>query len=93
MLEDSFFEALLKERQEFKIKYEEEVNKYLNLDRQSFEVFKKLNDKDTSVREMIDSYASCKFNIYMTKLESAFKRVKGEVVCEDEMITSDLLDS
>jgi hypothetical protein len=42
---------------------------------------------------MIDSYASFKFNAYLTKLESAMKRIKGEVVCDDEFITTDLLDT
>jgi hypothetical protein len=66
---------------------------YLRLDQEGLDVFKKLNNKHTPAQEMIDSFLSYKFNRYKTKLESTVKRIKGEMVLESELITTDLLDS
>ena len=41
---------------------------------------------------MIDSFVSYKFNRYKTKLESAVKRMKGEMICDSELVTQDLLE-
>lgn len=65
----------------------------MRLDQQGLEVFKKLNNKETPAQEMIDSFLIYKFNRYKTKMEQAVKKIKGEMVIESELITTDLLDS
>ena len=42
---------------------------------------------------MIDSFVSYKFNRFKVKLESAVKKMKGEMICDSELVTQDLLDS
>lgn len=78
------------------------MSKYLKLDQESYNVFEKLNNKDTPAQEMIDSFLSYKFNRYKAKigkilvvdfvLENAVRRIKGDVVVESELVTSDLLE-
>ena len=42
----------------------------------------KMNDKSASVTEMLDGYVNYKFNRYKSKIDVAFKKVRGELTCD-----------
>jgi hypothetical protein len=41
---------------------------------------------------MVDGYLNYKINRYKNKLEVAVKKIKGEVVCDSDIINADLLE-
>lgn len=41
---------------------------------------------------MVDGFVSYKFNRYRNKIEVAVKKIKGEVVCDSDIIMSDILE-
>jgi inhibitor of KinA sporulation pathway (predicted exonuclease) len=55
-------------------------------------LMQKLIDDDTSLSDMIDGFFSYKVNKYINKADNAFKRMRGEVVCESDIIMADLLE-
>lgn len=42
---------------------------------------------------MVDGFLNYKINRYKNKLEVAVKRIKGDVVCESDILNEDLLDN
>lgn len=52
----------------------------------------KLVDTDTSISDMVDGVFSYKFNRYRNKLDIAMKRLRGQVVCDSDIIMADLLE-
>lgn len=52
----------------------------------------KMFDKSTSITEMVDGYFNYKFNRYKNKIEVAVKKIKGEVVCDSDIIMADLME-
>jgi len=55
-------------------------------------VMSSLLDEQTSITDMVDGFVSYKINRYRTKLDHAVKRMKGEVVCDSDIIMADLLE-
>jgi hypothetical protein len=51
-----------------------------------------LVDEQTSITDMVDGFVSYKINRYRTKLDHAVKRMRGEVVCDSDIIMADLLE-
>ena len=52
----------------------------------------KMADSHTSVAEIVDGYVNYKINRYRTKIDMAFKKLRGEVVCDSDIIMQDLLE-
>lgn len=52
---------------------------------------KKLEDTDTSISEMFESFLGYKINRYKNVLDRAVRKMKGEVTCESEILTEDCL--
>ena len=52
----------------------------------------KINDKSTSVSEMVDGFMYYKYNRYKNKIESAVKKIKGETTFESEIFRNDLME-
>jgi hypothetical protein len=49
----------------------------------------KLNDKNTSIQESVDGFVNYKINRYKNKLVGAVKKMKGEMVCDSDIINED----
>ena len=52
----------------------------------------KLVDSNTSISDMVDGFFSYKINRYKNKLDFAFKRISGQMVCDSDIIMADLLE-
>lgn len=52
----------------------------------------KLVDSDTSISDMVDGFVSYKINRYKAKLDIAVKKMRGQVVCDSDIIMTDLLE-
>lgn len=51
----------------------------------------KMNQKDSSVTEIIDGFVNYKINRYKSKLDTVVRRIKGEVICDSDIIQEDQL--
>ena len=91
-MEDHFYDTLLQRRQQMMFQYEESLSQQRDLDRQQFEVMSSLLDEQTSITDMVDGFVSYKINRYRAKLDHAVKRMKGEMVCDSDIIMADLLE-
>jgi hypothetical protein len=49
-------------------------------------------DKSSSISDMVDAFVSYKLNRFKTKVDVAFKKIRGEVVCDSDVIMTDLLE-
>jgi hypothetical protein len=56
------------------------------------EVMDKMFDKSSSIGDMVDGYFSYKFNRYKNKIEYAVKKIRGEVICDSDIIMADLME-
>ncbi len=52
----------------------------------------KMFAEESSIQEIVDGFVSYKFNRYKNKLEFAVKRMRGQAVCESDIIMADLLE-
>ena len=53
---------------------------------------KLINSDNTSLSDMVDGFFSYKFNRYKNKIDLAIKKMRGQVVCDSEIIMSDMID-
>ncbi|CDW84414.1 UNKNOWN [Stylonychia lemnae] len=92
-LEDSLYDSFLRKRVTAIQEYEEDINRQKELDKQCFELMSKLNDQNTSIHESIDGFVNYKINRYKNKLVGAVKKMKGDIVCDSEIINDDQLET
>ena len=52
----------------------------------------KLIDNETSLGDMVDGFFSYKMNRYKNKIDIAMKKMRGQVVCDSDIIMADLLE-
>ena len=52
----------------------------------------RMNQKDSSATEIIDGFVNYKLNRYKSKLDNVVKKIKGEVVCNSDIIMEDILE-
>ena len=52
----------------------------------------KMTSSDSTVPELIDDYFNYKFHRYVDKVERYFKKIRGEVYCDSEIIAQDVLE-
>ena len=68
------------------------MRKHIDLDRQCRDLMDKLHDKSTPVTELVDDFVFYKINRYKTKIESAVKKIRGDMTCDSEILGSDILE-
>jgi hypothetical protein len=56
------------------------------------QVMDKMFDKSTTIPELVDGFFSYKLNRYKNRFEVAVKKIKGEVICDSDIIMADLLE-
>jgi hypothetical protein len=52
----------------------------------------KMSSSESTVPEIIDEYVNYKFIRYVDKLDRYFKKIRGEVYCDSEIINQDVLE-
>ena len=52
-----------------------------------------LNDKSTPTTDMIDRFVNYKINRYINKIGRVVKIIKGDTVCDSDIIMDDILPS
>lgn len=62
------------------------------LNKQCIELMSRMGEKESTVTEIIDGFVNYKLNRYKNKLDTVVRKIKGEVVCDSEIIMEDLLD-
>ena len=56
------------------------------MDKQCLDLITKMNEKETSVTEIIDGFVNYKLNRYKTRLDTVVRKIKGEVICDSEIL-------
>lgn len=72
--------------------YSESVKRHKELENQCLSLMAKLNEEDTSLTDMVDGFFSYKLNRYKNKIDLTLRRMRGQIVCESDIIMSDILE-
>lgn len=87
------YESLQRKRTQISLEYERDIERKRQLERQCFEAMSKLNNKDASLQDAVDSFINYKMNRYKDKITTAVKRIKGDPVYDSELINEDALET
>ncbi len=72
--------------------YEESVKKHTELENQCMSLMDKMVDSDTTITDIVDGFFQYKINRYKNRIDLAMKRMRGQTVCDSDIIMADLLE-
>ncbi|TNV84945.1 hypothetical protein FGO68_gene6042 [Halteria grandinella] len=91
-MDDQMYDSLFHRRREMIWQYDDTVRKQRELDKQCMNLMNKLTDQETSLTDMVDGFVSYKLSRYRNKFDLAVRKMKGQVVCDSDIIMADLLE-
>lgn len=95
LMDDHLYDYIIRRRSE-KMRqmreFQDSINNQKQLNQQAINLMDRMCSDESSIGDVLGGFVNYKINWYRNKIDVGVKKMRGEIVCDSDIIMADLLE-